>query len=80
MKKLSLSQDSKDFVAVALVITALMLRTRKDFAYSLVIIWALVGIAVKQSGNQTIVMLTEISAVIVAVMLLATIIIARVRR
>jgi hypothetical protein len=67
-------------VAVALVITALMLITRKDIAYSLVIIWALVGIAVKQSGNQTIVMLTEISAVIVAVMLVATIIVARVRR
>ena len=67
-------------VAVALVITALILITRKDIAYSLVIIWALVGIAVKQSGNQTIVMLTEISAVIVALMLVATIIIARVKK
>ena len=67
-------------VAVALVITTLMLVTRKDVAYSLVIIWALVGIAVKQSGNQTVVMLAEISAVIVAVILLATIIIAKVRR
>jgi len=67
-------------VAVALVITSIMLITRKDVAYSFVIIWALVGIAVKQSGNQTIVMLAEINAVIVAVMLLATIIIARVRR
>ena len=67
-------------VGVALVITALMLIIRKDIAYSLVIIWALVGIAVKQSGNQTIVMLTEISAVIVAVMLIATIIIVKVRK
>jgi translocator protein len=67
-------------VAVALVLTSLMLITRKDIAYSLVIIWALVGIAVKQSGNQTIVMLTEISAVIVAIMVLATIIILKVRR
>ena len=64
-------------VAVALVITALMLITRKDVAYSLVIIWALVGIAVKQSGNQTIVMVAEISAVIVAIMLIATIIICK---
>jgi len=67
-------------VAVALVITALMLITRKDVAYSLVIIWALVGIAVKQSGNQTIVMLTEISAVIVVVMLIATVVTAKVRK
>ena len=67
-------------VAVALVITALMLITRKDIAYSLVIIWALVGIAVKQSGNQTIVMLTEISAVVIAIMFIATIIIVKVRK
>jgi hypothetical protein len=67
-------------VAVALVITALMLFTRKDIAYSLVIIWALVGIAVKQSGNQTIVMVAEVSAVIVAIMLIATVIIAKVRK
>ena len=67
-------------VAVALVITALMLFTRKDIAYSLVIIWALVGIAVKQSGNQTIVMVAEVSAVIVAIMLIATIIFAKVKK
>ena len=67
-------------IAVALVITALMLFTRKDIAYSLVIIWALVGIAVKQSGNQTIVMVAEVSAVIVAIMLIATIIITKVRK
>jgi hypothetical protein len=40
----------------------------------------LVGIAIKQSGNQTIVTLTEISAGIDAIALLATIIVARVRR
>jgi hypothetical protein len=39
-----------------------MLITRNDLAYSLVIIWALIGIGVKQNGNQTMVMLTEISS------------------
>ena len=67
-------------VAVALIITMLMLITRKDVAYALVIIWALVGIGVKQSGNQTIVLLTEISAVIVAVALIATILITQLRK
>ncbi len=67
-------------VAVALIITMLMLITRKDVAYSLVIIWALVGIGVKQSGNQTIVMLTEISAAIVAVALITTILITQLRK
>jgi translocator protein len=67
-------------VAVALVITSLMLITRKDVAYSLVIIWALVGIGIKQSGNPTIVMLTQISAVIVVVILVATLIVAKLRK
>jgi hypothetical protein len=53
-------------IAVALLISTLVVATRADVAYALVIIWALLGIAVMQSGNQTIVTLTETSAVILA--------------
>jgi benzodiazapine receptor len=67
-------------VAVALIITILMLITRKDVAYSLVIIWALVGIGVKQSGNQTVVLLTEVTAVIVAIVLVAVVLTAKLRK
>jgi len=67
-------------VIVALAITVLVVITRKDVAYALVIIWALVGIAVKQSENQTIIMLTEASAVIVAIALVATILLTKLRR
>jgi benzodiazapine receptor len=67
-------------VLVALLIAILVMATRKDVAYSLVIIWALLGIAVKQSGNQTIVTLTEASAVIIAVALAVTILFTRLRR
>jgi len=67
-------------VIVALIITLLVVATRKDVAYASVIIWALVGIAVKQSGNQTIAMLTEISAVVVAIAIVATIILNRLMR
>ncbi len=67
-------------VVVALIITLLMLITRKDLAYSLVIIWGLVGIGVRQSGNQTVVLLTETSAAIVAVALIATILVTQLRR
>jgi benzodiazapine receptor len=66
-------------VIVALIITLLVVTTRKDVAYALVIIWALIGIAVKQSGNQTIAMLTEISAIIVAISLAATILVTKLR-
>jgi len=67
-------------IAVALLIAILVVASRKDVAYALVIIWALVGIAVKQSGNQTIVMLTEVSAVIVTIALAVTILLTMLRR
>jgi len=67
-------------IIIALLITLLVIVTRKDVAYGLVIIWALVGIAVKQSENQTIVVIAEISAIIIAVVLAAAILITRLRR
>lgn len=67
-------------IIVALLITILVIITRKDIAYALVIIWALLGIAVKQSGNQTIGMLTEISAAIVVIVLAAIILLTKLRR
>jgi benzodiazapine receptor len=67
-------------IIVALLITLLVIVTRRDVAYGLVIIWALVGIAVKQSGNQNIVVIAEISAIIIAVVLAAEILVTRLRR
>ena len=67
-------------IIIALLITLLVIVTRKDVAYGLVIIWALVGIAVKQSENQTIVVIAEISTIIIAVVLAAAILITRLRR
>lgn len=67
---------------VALLITVLVLATRRDVAYSLVIIWALVGIAVNQSGNEIMVNLTELcelSAIVVGIALVASIILQRLR-
>jgi len=67
-------------IVVALIITLLVAFTRRDVAYGLVIIWALAGIAVKQSETQNIVTTAEISAVIVAVALVFAILISRLRR
>ncbi len=53
---------------VALLITLTVVVTRRDVAYGLVLIWALVGIAVKQS-DQSIVLTAEISSVVIAVAL-----------
>ena len=67
-------------VAVALVITMLMLATRKDIAYSLVIIWALIGIGVNHTGNQSVVTLIEVASALVAVALVATVLMSNLPR
>jgi len=67
-------------IVVALIITLAVVVTRKDIAYSLVIVWALIGIVVKQSGNQSIVVPGEISAVIIIIALVATVLMSRFRR
>ena len=54
-------------IIIALLIALLVLATRRDLAYGLVIIWALVGIAVKQGGNQNIVLIAGISAILIAI-------------
>jgi translocator protein len=55
---------------LVLVLTMLMLGIRKDLAYALVVIWALVGISVNQT-NPNVVLVTQIGAVIVAAATLA---------
>ena len=67
-------------IIVALLITILVIATRKDVAYGLVIVWALVGIAAGQSGNQNIVTLAQASAVIVLIALVATILLTKLRQ
>jgi len=67
-------------VAVALLIALLVISTRKDVAYGLVIIWALLGIAAKQSGHSNIVMATEIGAAAVVIALVFSILYSRLKR
>ena len=66
-------------VVIALLITVLVIVTRKDIAYGLVIIWAFLGIAVGQSSNQNIVTLTQVSAIIVLIALVFSILISRLK-
>lgn len=67
-------------IVVALVITLAVVATRRDIAYSLVIVWALVGIIVKQIENQTIVMTAEIGVVVIFVALATSILGSRLKR
>lgn len=55
-------------IIVAVIITYLMLWLRKDWVYSLVVLWASLGIYLKQStGNLTIAITALIAVIIVAV-------------
>jgi hypothetical protein len=67
-------------VAVVLIITALVIVTRRDVAYALVIIWALVGIGFNHSSNQAVFYLTEFSALIVAVLMASWILATKLRK
>jgi benzodiazapine receptor len=59
-------------IIIALLLASIVIATRKDIAYTLVIAWAFVGISVAQT-NPNIITLTQISAVVVLVLLTATI-------
>jgi len=54
-------------ICVALLLSLVMLVTRKDIAYSFVVVWALLGILEKQGENQTIVLVAEIGIVLLFV-------------
>ncbi len=56
-------------IAVALLLTIVILATRRDVAYSLVVVWALVGIMMKQMEIQNIMLAAEVS---IAILLIAS--------
>ena len=58
-------------IAIAVLITGVVLVTRSDIAYSLVIIWALAGVATKQSAIQTLSMASIAGIVIIVIVLVA---------
>ncbi len=64
---------------IALIVTLAIIITRKDVAYSLVIVWALAGIATKQSMFSNIVTTTGIAAAIILIALTVTLIVNRLR-
>jgi hypothetical protein len=67
-------------VIIALAIAILVAVTRKDIAYALVVTWAFIGIAVGQSGNQSIATLAQASAIVVLITLVASILFTKYRR
>ena len=67
-------------VGVALVLTLAMLATRKDVAFSLVVVWALVGILSKQSDFQDIVLAAEVCIAIILLAIVAVVLVSKFKR
>ena len=63
-------------LAAGVVISAIMSLTRADIAYSLVLVWAYIGIAVKHSSTP----IVSSSALITAGLILVILIIALIRK
>ena len=66
-------------MAIALIVTLAVIFARRDIAYSLVIVWALAGIAVKQSTDQNIVLTAEIAVVVIFVALALSFLIGKLK-
>lgn len=66
-------------LVVALILDLIVIVTRRDIAYSLVFIWALVGIAVNKT-NGNIILTAEVAAIIIAVALVVTLGLQRFKR
>ena len=62
-------------LCVATLITLIILYKRKDISYSLVIIWALLGIVIKRIQDQTEIATTAIIAIILIIIVIIGIII-----
>lgn len=67
-------------IVVALLITLTVIATRKDVAYGLVIVWALVGIMSKQSENQIVGLTAEVSIVVILITIVTMTIVSKIKR
>lgn len=66
-------------LGVGALIASVVIFTRRDVAYTLVILWAYIGIVVKQSGTPAVAITAAIALSIIAIMLLVALIVKRPR-
>jgi Kef-type K+ transport system membrane component KefB len=67
-------------VCVALLLSLAVLVTRKDIAYSFVVVWALLGILTAQSEHEAIVLASEIGIVLLLAAIGVTVASSRLKR
>jgi translocator protein len=67
-------------ICVALLLSLAVLVTRKDIAYTLVVVWALLGIMTSQSDQEGIVLASEIGIALLLAAVAVTVIASRLKR
>ncbi len=67
-------------IGVAVVLSLAMLATRRDVAFNLVVVWALLGILANQGGQEGVVLASEVAIVIVLVAIVATVVVSKFKR
>ena len=67
-------------IGVAVVLSLVMLATRRDVAFNLVVVWALLGILVNQSWKDSVVLASEVAIVIVLVAIVVTVLVSKFKR
>jgi len=66
-------------VIVALAVVLMVIIARRDIAYSLVAVWALVGIAVKQNTYPSIITVAEVAVAVILIALTLSLVAGRLR-
>jgi benzodiazapine receptor len=66
-------------MSIALTVTLAVIVARKDIAYSLVVVWALAGIAVKQNTYPSIATVAEIASAVILIALALSLAVRRLR-
>jgi benzodiazapine receptor len=67
-------------ICVTLLLSFAMLAARKDIAFCFVVVWALIGILVKQSENESIILTSEIGIVLILAAIGMTVAFSRLKR
>jgi benzodiazapine receptor len=67
-------------ICVALLLSFAVLALRKDIAFCLVVVWALVGILTKQSAHESIVLASQIGIILLLVAIGVTVAASRLKR
>ena len=67
-------------MSIALIVTLIVIVARRDLAYSLVVVWALAGLAIKQSLYPNIVTVAEVAIAVILIAVALSLVASRLKK